>query len=85
MCPDSMRIVEIKTEVKDDEQNEQLIRLRNCIKMPNEADKAVITVYLEQLPYKEIPIVLGLSENTIAVKVKRIKKKLLDCIKQQAC
>tara|TARA_R110002033_G_scaffold121004_1_gene164078 strand:+ start:149 stop:655 length:507 start_codon:yes stop_codon:yes gene_type:complete len=64
------------------EQNEQLVQLRNCIKALNEADKAVITLYLEELPYKEISNILGLTENTVAVKVKRIKKKLLNCINQ---
>jgi RNA polymerase sigma-70 factor (ECF subfamily) len=48
----------------------------------NEVDKAVITLYLEELPYKEISGILGLTENTVAVKVKRIKKKLLNCINQ---
>lgn len=64
------------------EQNEQLVQLRNCIKELNEADKAIITLYLEELPYKEISNILGLTENTVAVKVKRIKKKLLNCINQ---
>lgn len=77
---ESIRIVEAKPEVKENEQSEQLQQLRNCIKVLNEADKAVITLYLEQLPYKEISKVLGLSENNIAVKVKRIKKKLSNCI-----
>lgn len=67
-------------QIENKEQNEQLIKLRNCIKKLNEADKAVITLYLEELPYKEISNVLGLSENNIAVKIKRIKKKLLNCI-----
>lgn len=60
--------------------NERLIALRNCIKKLNEADKAVITLYLEELPYAEISAVLGLKENTVAVKVKRIKEKLLNCL-----
>ena len=49
------------------EQNEQLVQLRNCIKELNEADKAIITLYLEELPYKEISNILGLTENTVAV------------------
>lgn len=68
---------EPETELK-----EQLMMLKNCIKKLNEADKAVITLYLEELPYKEISNVTGLTENTVAVKIKRIKKKLLNCIKE---
>lgn len=76
----SITIESAHAETGNEEQNEQLIKLRNCIKKLNEADKAVITLYLEELPYKEISDVLGLSENNIAVKIKRIKKKLLNCI-----
>ena len=64
----------------DAEQNIRLAQLRQCIKQLNEADKAVTTLYLEELPYREISNITGLSENTIAVKMKRIKKKLLNCL-----
>lgn len=82
---DSRAINIYKTDTSDDGQNiqrEQLVQLRNCIKKLNEADKAVITLYLEELPYKEISSITGLTENNIAVKIKRIKKKLLNCINQ---
>ena len=79
---DGMAIANLTSEKEYDGQHEQLVQLRNCIKELNEADKAVITLYLEELPYKEISGILGLAENTIAVKVKRIKKKLLNCINQ---
>ena len=77
---DSNTIGNMSAEEKSNEQNQQLINLRNCIKKLNEADKAVITLYLEELPYKEISNISGLTENTVAVKVKRIKEKLLNCI-----
>lgn len=79
---DSRAINIYKTEATDDGQYEQLMQLRKCIKNLNEADKAVITLYLEELPYKEISSVTGLTENNIAVKIKRIKKKLLNCLNQ---
>lgn len=81
---DSRAIKIHKTEVVDGgqiEQREQLMQLRKCIKQLNEADKAIITLYLEELPYKEISEVTGLTENNIAVKIKRIKKKLLNCLR----
>ena len=67
-------------EVENNEQKEKLILLQNCISTLNKADKAIISLYLEKLPYKEISNITGLSENNIAVKIKRIKKKLLNCI-----
>ncbi|MDB4292418.1 RNA polymerase sigma factor [Maribacter sp.] len=70
------------TEVGQNKKREELIQLRKCIKQLNEADKAVITLYLEELPYKEISNITGLTENNIAVKIKRIKKKLLNCLNQ---
>ena len=81
---DSRAINIYKTEVSEDgqsKQREKLMQLRECIKQLNEADKAVITLYLEELPYKEISSVTGLTENNIAVKIKRIKKKLLNCLR----
>jgi RNA polymerase sigma-70 factor (ECF subfamily) len=77
---DSISIENISTEEISVEDHERLTRLRNCIKKLNDADKAVITLYLEELPYGEISAITGLTENTIAVKLKRIKSKLLNCI-----
>ena len=71
------------TEVK--EESEQLLYLRSCIKQMNEADKAIITLFLEELPYKQIAEVTGLTENHVAVKIKRIKTKLLNCITEKSC
>lgn len=85
MRMDNRSINIYKTEVVEDgqiEKQKQLVQLRKCIKQLNEADKAVISLYLEELPYKEISQVTGLTENNIAVKIKRIKKKLLNCLSQ---
>jgi DNA-directed RNA polymerase specialized sigma24 family protein len=54
-----------------------------CVTRLNDADKAVISLYLEELSYKEISDITGLSENHVAVKIKRIKMKLLTCIKEK--
>lgn len=54
--------------------------LQVCISTLNESDTSIIVLYLEDLPYKEIATITGLSENHIAVKMKRIRKKLFDCI-----
>jgi RNA polymerase sigma factor (sigma-70 family) len=62
------------------EEQERLTKLRECIKKLNDADKAVITLFLEELSYKEISSVTGLTENNVAVRIKRIKEKLLNCI-----
>ena len=77
---DSMTIANIGSEVEDENSDEKLIALRKCVKKLNDGDKAIVALYLEGLAYREISDVLGLSENHIAVKIKRIKSKLLNCI-----
>jgi RNA polymerase sigma factor (sigma-70 family) len=77
---DSITFEKIRIEETGNADHERLTELRNCIKKLNDADRAVITLYLEELPYKEISEVTGLTENHVAVMVKRIKEKLLNCI-----
>ena len=76
---DSITIENIREEETNQEEQEQLTKLRNCIKKLDEADKAITTLYLEELSYKEISDITGLTENHVAVKIKRIKMKLLTC------
>lgn len=76
---DSMAIANFGSEERSGGENEKLISLRKCVKKLNEGDKAIVALYLEGLVYREISSILGLSENNIAVKVKRIKSKLLNC------
>ena len=77
---DSMTIFNIGSEVEDENSDEKLIALRKCVKKLNNGEKAIVALYLEGLAYREISDILGLSENHIAVKIKRIKSKLFNCI-----
>ena len=77
---DSITITNFGAEENNEVENEKLDSLRICVKELNEGDKAIVALYLEGIAYKEISSILGLSENHIAVKVKRIKAKLLNCI-----
>lgn len=80
---DSMTIQNLGSEERSEGENEKLMHLRKCVKKLNEADKAIVALYLEGVPYKEISSILGISENNVAVKVKRIKSKLLICINKK--
>jgi RNA polymerase sigma-70 factor (ECF subfamily) len=64
----------------DKSQQEKYKALHDCISSLNESDQSIIILYLEELPYKEIAAITGLTENHIAVKMKRIRKMLFDCI-----
>lgn len=65
------------------EQKESLEQLNRCIAALNEVEKSLITLFLEDLPYKSISQITGLSENNVAQKIKRIKEKLMHCIKEK--
>jgi len=54
--------------------------LRECISLLNAVDGSIVIMHLDELHYKEIAVITDLTENHIAVKMKRIKKILLDCI-----
>jgi RNA polymerase sigma factor (sigma-70 family) len=49
---DSIIIETIKAEEANSEDQERLTKLRNCIQKLNDADRAVITLYLEELHTK---------------------------------
>ncbi|WP_025665547.1 RNA polymerase sigma factor [Aquimarina megaterium] len=79
---DSITISNFRSEVNNEDGNKKLKVLRKCVEKLNESDKAIVALYLEGLVYREISNILGLSENHVAVKIKRIKSKLLNCINE---
>jgi RNA polymerase sigma-70 factor (ECF subfamily) len=51
-------------------------RLHRAIRELGDVDRALIMCYLDDLSYREIAAVLGLSENNVGVRLTRIKAKL---------
>ncbi|MCT4636796.1 MAG: RNA polymerase sigma factor [Bacteroidales bacterium] len=76
----SIDIEDFREHIQNSPDNEQIAALYNCIKQLNDTDKSIILLYLEDMAYREISDITGLSENNIAVKIKRIKKRLLTCL-----
>ncbi|CAM1350082.1 MULTISPECIES: RNA polymerase sigma factor [Tenacibaculum] len=66
----------IKAEEYDDTEEVQLKALYGAIRKLNDIDKALIFLYLEDKPYKEISETLGISEVNARVKMNRAKDKL---------
>lgn len=66
----------IKAEEYDDTEEQQLKALYKAIRKLNDIDKALIFLYLEDKPYKEISETLGISEVNARVKMNRAKDKL---------
>ena len=55
---------------------DQLNTLYQAISRLNEAEKALILLYLDDLSYADIADITGLTENHVGVKINRIKSKL---------
>lgn len=75
-------IDDISFEKEEEKSNPKLYKLRKCISRLDKSNTTIISLYLEGLAYKEIAQISGLTENHVAVKLKRIKKKLLNCMNQ---
>lgn len=78
--------IAIKTIVDFTKSSEKALEtkaLYDCINTLKDIDKSIIVLYLEDLPYKEISKIVGISENHVSVKIKRIKILLKNCLKQK--
>lgn len=73
-----------QTESRNDKKGsyteEQLNALNSGISMLNEIDRYLVALFLEELSYREIAEIMGISENLVAVKMKRVKNKLINLI-----
>ena len=69
---DELPEMQERTEELSDQQEQFLAALKKL----NDAEKAFITLYLEDLSYKEIAAIIGITENNVGVKMNRIKTKL---------
>ncbi len=64
-------------------ESESLNQLYVAIKHLSEIDRAIILLYLEEKPNKEIADILGTTPNNIGVRVIRIKKRLKKIINEK--
>ena len=58
----------------------QYENLRLAISHLAPADRALVMLYMEEKPYKEIAEILGLTETNVGVRINRIKKKLKEIL-----
>ena len=57
-------------------------RLFIALKQLDASEKAIITLYLEELDYQQISAIVGISENYVGVKLNRIKTKIQNFLTQ---
>ena len=62
------------------DQKERLEELFICINRLNDVDKTLVLLYLEDMNYKEIAQISGITENHVAIKMSRIREKLFNCL-----
>lgn len=58
-----------------------LSKMHHCISKLKAENKSIILLELEGLPQKEIADIIGLSHETIRVRIHRIKNELIKCVK----
>ena len=69
----------------DPHKNEQLAQMFKAISQLDGLEKAVITLFLEDLSYEQIAGVMGITESNVGVMLHRAKKKLSTLIKEVPC
>lgn len=68
--------INIKSDDKDESLEERITLLYASIHFLNDIERALVLLYLEDLPYKDIAETLGISEVNARVKMNRVKIKL---------
>ncbi|WP_413531854.1 RNA polymerase sigma factor [Empedobacter brevis] len=66
----------LKSEDKDEFLEERITLLYAAIRLLNDVERALVLLFLEDLPYKDIAETLGISEVNARVKMNRVKIKL---------
>jgi len=74
------QILSIKNDDIDTETEERLQLLYAAIKYLNSVERALVLMYLEDIPYKEIAETMGITEVNVRVKMNRVKLKLKEII-----
>lgn len=64
----------------DQEQKDEIRRLYAAIQQLREFDRAIILLYLEQLAYREIGEILGISAGNVSVRLVRVKQTLRELL-----
>jgi RNA polymerase sigma factor (sigma-70 family) len=57
--------------------DERISLLREMLEQLDEMNRALMLLYLDDLPYSEIATILGISESNVATKISRIKQRLI--------
>lgn len=67
-----------------EEKQQQIDTLYRVIKMLPHVDRAIVTMYLDDLPYRDIAANLGITEVNARVKMNRLKSTLKELMERHA-
>ncbi|KAF2515220.1 RNA polymerase sigma factor [Flavobacterium foetidum] len=65
------------------EKDERLQQMYQCIQKLEETNKMIILMTLDGVEYQEISEVIGITEETLRVRIHRIKKSLTQCVQNE--
>jgi RNA polymerase sigma-70 factor (ECF subfamily) len=68
----------------DDEKQMQISLLYKVVKMLPNVERAIVMMYLDDLPYRDISENLGITEVNARVKMNRLKKTLKELMEKHA-
>jgi RNA polymerase sigma factor (sigma-70 family) len=71
-----LHLMELADDPRETDVEEKIDMLQQFISEQNELDKALMILYLEERPYREIAEILGITETNVATKLSRIKGRL---------
>jgi len=71
-----LHLMELADRPVETDTEEKIELLQQFISEQNELDKALMILYLEDRPYREIAEILGITETNVATKLSRIKGRL---------
>jgi DNA-directed RNA polymerase specialized sigma24 family protein len=64
----------------DNSTETKLQKMYACIQQLDETGRLIILMVLDQVSYPEIAAITGITEDTLRVKIHRIKKALTNCV-----
>ena len=70
----------IPSENYSEEKDVQLKKMYDCIQKLDETGKIIILMILEGFEYDKISDVVGIKEESLRVRIHRIKKSLTECV-----
>ena len=83
---DEIQDFHVKTFIEnfENEKQQQVTLLYKVIKMLPNVERAIVTMYLDDLPYRDIAENLGITEVNARVKMNRLKKTLKELMEKHA-